>query len=103
LTPIFQKPCARKYVAHGWLEQVARGVYRRPVRTNADHEGLRWQPVVISLQTLLGYPFTNESKHVSASLPNAGVGLALLSFKRVAEPCGKPLAEPFNHFSGLIF
>lgn len=41
----------------------------------------------------------NESKHVSASLPNAGVqgvGLALLSFKRVAEPCGKPLAEPFN-------
>src|SRR5258708_4168597 len=50
-----------KYAAHGWLEQVARGVYRRPTatlpsRSNKD-EPLRWQHVVISLQTVLERPF----------------------------------------------
>jgi hypothetical protein len=48
-----------KYVAHGWLDQVARSVYRRPAAPlpapNED-EGLRWQHVVISLQTLLDCP-----------------------------------------------
>jgi hypothetical protein len=39
-----------KYVAAGWLEQPVRGVYRRPRGT------LTWQQVLISLQTLLGYP-----------------------------------------------
>ena len=46
-----------KYVAHGWLDPVARGVYRRPTAQlaapPADRESLRWQHVVISLQTLL--------------------------------------------------
>jgi hypothetical protein len=41
-----------QYVAGGWLEQPARQVYRRP------RGSLRWQQVVISLQTLLGYPLT---------------------------------------------
>ena len=46
-----------KYTAHGWLEQVARGVYRRPaakLSTPDNKDGsLRWQHVVISLQTVL--------------------------------------------------
>jgi len=46
----------KKYVARGWLDLVARGVYRRPapqlpeVRTG---KGLPWESVAISLQTLL--------------------------------------------------
>lgn len=57
----YSRSLRQKYVAHGWLDQVARGVYRRPVPTvpaDAGHDSLRWQPVVISLQTLLGCPFT---------------------------------------------
>ena len=57
----YSRSLRQKYVAHGWLDQVARSVYRRPVPkapADAGHEGLRWQPVVVSLQTLLGYPFT---------------------------------------------
>jgi hypothetical protein len=57
----YSRSLRHKYVAHGWLDQVARGVYRRPVPkapTEGGHEDLRWQPVVISLQMLLGYPFT---------------------------------------------
>lgn len=38
------------YVRAGWLEQPARGVFRRPRGT------LRWEQVVISLQTLLQFP-----------------------------------------------
>ena len=40
----------RKYVVNGWLEQPARGIYRRPAGE------LLWQHVVISLQTLLETP-----------------------------------------------
>ena len=51
-----------KYVAHGWLDQVARGVYRRPAASlpaaKKEDEVLRWQPVVISLQTLLECPLS---------------------------------------------
>ena len=39
-----------QYVAAGWLEQPARRVYRRP------RGSLRWQQVVISLQTMLDCP-----------------------------------------------
>ncbi len=39
-----------QYVSAGWLEQPARGVYCR--RRGA----LVWQQIVVSLQTLLGYP-----------------------------------------------
>ncbi len=41
----------QKYVNHGWLERPARGVFHRPGGP------LRWQAVVISLQTLLQRPF----------------------------------------------
>jgi hypothetical protein len=57
----YSRSLRKKYVAHGWLDQVARGVYRRPVPKlpgEAGQESLRWQPVVISLQTLLGCPCT---------------------------------------------
>jgi hypothetical protein len=50
-----------KYASHGWLEQVARGVYRRPTALLSSpqkkDEPLRWQYVVISLQTVLERPF----------------------------------------------
>jgi len=39
-----------QYVSAGWLEQPARGVFRRP------RGSVSWEQVVISLQTLLGYP-----------------------------------------------
>ena len=39
-----------QYVAAGWLEQPARGVFRRP------RGKLAWEQVVISLQTLLEFP-----------------------------------------------
>ena len=41
-----------RYLRNGWLEQPARGVYRRPGGK------LLWQHVVISLQNLLGVPVT---------------------------------------------
>jgi hypothetical protein len=48
-----------KYASRGWLEQVARGVYRRPpapLPETKNDEGLRWQNVVISLQMVLDCP-----------------------------------------------
>ena len=39
-----------QYVSAGWLEQATRGVFRRPRGT------VSWEQVIISLQTLLGYP-----------------------------------------------
>jgi Transcriptional regulator, AbiEi antitoxin, Type IV TA system/Transcriptional regulator, AbiEi antitoxin N-terminal domain len=40
------------YVSAGWLDQPARGVYRRP------RGSLTWQQLVVSLQTFLDYPLT---------------------------------------------
>lgn len=48
-----------RYVSAGWLEMVMRGVYRRPpskLSRGGEYEELSWQPVIISLQTLLGHP-----------------------------------------------
>jgi hypothetical protein len=44
-----------KYVARGWLDYVARGVYRRPTSRLApkSEKDVSWETVVISLQTLL--------------------------------------------------
>ena len=42
-----------QYLTSGWLEQPARQVYTRPIRSRGP---LRWQQVVISLQTILGHP-----------------------------------------------
>lgn len=41
-----------QYLKSGWLDQPARGVFRRPRKGKA----LRWEQVVISLQSLLGFP-----------------------------------------------
>ncbi len=49
-----------KYVAHGWLDRVARGVYRRPppqLPHDGAEKGVSWESVVISLQTLLNAKF----------------------------------------------
>ncbi|HEY4942300.1 MAG TPA: type IV toxin-antitoxin system AbiEi family antitoxin domain-containing protein [Rhizomicrobium sp.] len=46
----FSRQLLNHYVNTGWLEQPARGVYRRP------RGALTWQQVVISLQTLLQLP-----------------------------------------------
>ena len=57
----YSRALRKKYVARGWLDQVVRGVYRRPVPkmpVDAAQESLRWQAVVISLQKLLGRPYT---------------------------------------------
>ena len=57
----YSRGLRNKYVAHGWLDRVARGVYRRPapkLAAEAGQENLRWQPVVISLQTLLECSYT---------------------------------------------
>ncbi len=44
----YSRSLQNQYVHSGWLEQPARGVYRRPRGT------LSWQQAVISLQTILG-------------------------------------------------
>lgn len=46
----YSSPLLSLYVAKGWLEHPARGVYRRP------GGALLWQHVVVSLQSLLGVP-----------------------------------------------
>jgi hypothetical protein len=55
----YSRGLRRKYVTHRWLDQVARGVYRRPPASLADGQQarLRWQQVVISLQMLLDRRF----------------------------------------------
>jgi Transcriptional regulator, AbiEi antitoxin, Type IV TA system/Transcriptional regulator, AbiEi antitoxin N-terminal domain len=59
----YSRALRSKYAAHGWLEQVARGVYRRPTASppSSDNKNkrdgrLRWQHVVVSLQTILELP-----------------------------------------------
>lgn len=46
----YSSPLRSRYLSHGWLEQPARGTYRRPGGK------LLWQHVVISLQSLLEFP-----------------------------------------------
>lgn len=47
-----------RYLASGWLESVARGVYRRPAHRPGLEAAvpLRWQHVVVSLQTVMESP-----------------------------------------------
>src|SRR5271163_3694017 len=44
----YSRSLQTQYVGAGWLEQPARGVYRRP------RGALSWQQAVISLQTIIG-------------------------------------------------
>ena len=46
----YSRSLRSQYVTNGWLKQPARSVYSRP------RGAIRWESVVISLQTLLGYP-----------------------------------------------
>lgn len=46
----FSSSLRSQYVSAGWLDQPARGVFRR------ERGDLRWEQVVISLQTLLEFP-----------------------------------------------
>lgn len=45
-----------QYVSSGWLEQPARGVFRRPRGV------LTWQQVILSLQTILDMPLTGGGR-----------------------------------------
>ncbi len=48
----YSRSLRNQYVTTGWLEQTARGVFRRP------RGQLSWEQVVISMQTLLAYPIS---------------------------------------------
>jgi hypothetical protein len=55
----FSSALRSKYASRGWLEQVARGVYRRPPASlppSEKNSGSRWQNVVVSLQMILERP-----------------------------------------------
>jgi hypothetical protein len=56
----FSSALRSKYTAHGWLDALAHGVYRRPaakLSASPESEKPRWQHVVISLQMVLGVQF----------------------------------------------
>lgn len=48
----YSRALRHQYVKAHWLEQPARGVFRRP------RDQLRWEQVIISLQTLLKFPIS---------------------------------------------
>src|SRR5262249_30267380 len=53
------KQLRAKYVANGWLETPARGVYRRPATQQGEVRaaaGSEWESAVYSLQTLNEHP-----------------------------------------------
>ena len=54
----YSRSLRARYRAGGWLEPVARGVFRRPPhRPGLDGAApLRWQHVVVSLQTVMEHP-----------------------------------------------
>ena len=55
----YSAPLRKKYVTRGWLDRVARGVYRRPTPALAPEagKGVPWESVVISLQKLMKADF----------------------------------------------
>jgi hypothetical protein len=56
----YSRALRSQYVSRNWLERVAWGVYRRPTAPLSDGRSsdarLRWQNVVVSLQTILERP-----------------------------------------------
>ena len=55
----FPSSLRSRYLAGGWLTQVTRGVFRRPLYKSGLQNGevpLRWQHVVISLQMIMEHP-----------------------------------------------
>lgn len=57
----YPSPLRSRYLASGWLEPVARGVFRRPLRKPGledEAAPLRWEHVVISLQMVMERPIS---------------------------------------------
>src|SRR4051794_31896152 len=50
----YRRQWREKYLAHGWLESVTRGVYQRPGPRIVGEPA--WQRLVVSLQGLLAVP-----------------------------------------------
>jgi len=46
----------RDYVKRGWLERLARGVFRRPVLDGPHAAAIDWKSAVLSLQHIMEYP-----------------------------------------------
>jgi hypothetical protein len=46
---------ARKYVDHGWLERINRGVFRRPTPNATKANALDWKTCLLSMQHIMGY------------------------------------------------
>jgi hypothetical protein len=55
----YSRGLRKKYVASGWLEQVAHGVFRRPVAKTFGKSRTTpsWEDVVVSMQAVLELPF----------------------------------------------
>ncbi|WNO54118.1 type IV toxin-antitoxin system AbiEi family antitoxin domain-containing protein [Stakelama saccharophila] len=51
------KSSASDYHREGWLERVARGVYRRPYAKGAPDALVEWKLAVLSAQWIMGYDF----------------------------------------------
>ena len=95
-----------RYLASGWLQPVARGVFRRPLH-KPGLEGvaapLRWQHIVVSLQMVLGHPVAVggrtalELHGLAHYLSSEGPGeVHLYGDERVPGWLGKlPVATPF--------
>ncbi len=78
-----------KYVSSGWLEQPARGVFRRPRGT------VSWEQVIISLQTLLEFPVSVGGR---TALEMQGYGHYLAQSQKIIHLYSdqKPLAWVFK-------
>lgn len=50
------KQSAHQYTQSGWLESVARGVFRRPLPSDTPAAARDWKMPVLSMQWLMGYP-----------------------------------------------
>lgn len=46
---------AYDYVAHGWLERLAHGVYRRPTQNTSPSNTVDWKISLLSVQHIMGY------------------------------------------------
>ena len=45
----------RDYVKRGWLDRVARGVFRRPTPSSSASNGLDWKTCLLSMQHIMGH------------------------------------------------
>lgn len=92
----YSRALRNQYVKAGWLEQTARGVFRRP------RGKISWEQVVISLQTLLAYPVSVggrsalELQGYAHYLPQSQQGIHLYCDKKLPSWLHKlPLQEAF--------